>query len=153
MKGKKQFLTENRKARHDYFFNDELEAGVVLKGWEVKSIKSGQVTMKEAYITFSNDECFIDGLSLTPVKGNAFITDEEKSRRKKLLLNRREISKLREKVQKDGITAIPYGLYLKYGLIKVMVIEAKGKKNHDKRQTVATRDWERSKARLLKSSL
>lgn len=153
MKGKKQFLTENRKARHDYFFNEEIEAGVVLKGWEVKSIKSGQIAMKEAYITFSNGECFIDGLRLTPVKGNAFITDEEKSRRKKLLLNKREISKLREKVQKDGITAIPYGLYLKSGLIKVMVVEAKGKKNHDKRQTVATRDWERSKARLLKSSL
>lgn len=153
MTEKKQFLTENRKARHDYFFYEDIEAGLVLKGWEVKSIKSGQVAMKEAYITFLNGECFVEGLSLTPIKDSIFITNEEKSRKKKILLNKREIIKLREKVQKDGFTAIPYALYLKNGIVKVMLVEAKGKKSHDKRQIVAARDWKKSKARILKSSI
>lgn len=151
MKEKRSYLTENRKTRHDYFFNDEIEAGIELQGWEVKAIKAGNIALKEAFISFFNGECFLEGMQLTPLKANAFITEEQCRRKKRLLMHKREILKLKEKVQKDGMTAIPYGLYLKNGLIKASVMEAKGKKNYDKRNTVAERDWNRNKERMLKN--
>lgn len=149
---KKHILSENRKARFEYFFESEVEAGLVLQGWEVKSMKAGNFSIAEAYITFKGDECFLSGCSVDSSTAVAFGCEADKTRNRKLLLNKKEILKLKQKVERDGVTAIPASVYLKNGLIKVRVVEGRGKKLHDKRNTVSDRQWNIQQKRILKRS-
>lgn len=145
-------LVQNRKARHEYFIEDTYEAGLVLKGTEVKSIRKGSANIRDAYVTFSNGEAFIENMHVSPYEqGNIF--NEDPIRRRKLLLNKREINKLFADVQKGGYTVVPLSLYLKNGLIKIEIALAKGKKLHDKRDSIAERDSKRRIDRAMRSSV
>lgn len=147
-------LSENRIARHNYFFHSELEAGIKLKGWEAVAMKQRNFSIKEAYITFKNGECFLSGCTVHPNGTVAFSgTEEDKIRDKKLLLHKNEIDKLRSSVDRDGATVIPFRVYISHGLVKIKIAEATGKKLHDKRKAEANRDWGIQKQRLLKNSI
>ena len=145
----RKVIAYNRKASHDYFLEDRYEAGLELKGTEIKSIRQGKVQLKDAYISFVNNEAFIKEMHISAYAyGNRFNHDETRIRR--LLLHRDEIRRLQQKVQLKGYTVVPISLYLHKGLAKLEIGLAKGKKLHDKRETEAARDWQRDKARLMK---
>jgi SsrA-binding protein len=139
----KKIIANNKKARYEYFIEDSFEAGLVLKGTEVKSIRMGKVNIKESYADIKNGEVFISGMNISPYeKGN--IQNVDPLRERKLLLNKREISKLIGYTTQDGYTLIPLNIYLNdKGLIKMELAVGKGKKLHDKRQTIAKRDSEK----------
>lgn len=143
-------IAENRQAKYDYYLHTRYVAGLVLEGWEVKAIKNGTVTTKDAYISFKNGECFISGLYIKPRDNLFFIKEEDYTRPRKLLLNKKEIVQLKTRVERDGMTAIPYCLFLRNRLIKVLVYEARGKNQRDKRKTIADRTWAIAKHRYLK---
>lgn len=137
-----KLIASNKKARHEYFIEDTLEAGIVLTGTEVKSIRQGKVNIKESYASIENGEVFITGMHISPYEqGNIYNVDPV--RKRKLLLHRREIRKLIGETQQKGFTLVPLSIYLKDGLVKVEVALAKGKKLYDKRQTMAKKDAER----------
>ncbi|MCR3956006.1 MAG: SsrA-binding protein SmpB [Gudongella sp.] len=137
-----KLIASNKKARHEYFIEDTLEAGIVLTGTEVKSIRQGKVNIKESYASIENGEVFITGMHISPYEqGN--IHNVDPIRKRKLLLHRREIRKLIGETQQKGFTLVPLSIYLKDGLVKVEVALAKGKKLYDKRQTMAKKDAER----------
>jgi len=139
----RKIIANNKKARYEYFIEDTFEAGLVLKGTEVKSIRMGKVNIKESYADIKNGEVFISGMHISPYeKGN--IQNVDPIRERKLLLNKREISKLIGYTTQDGFTLIPLNIYLnEKGLIKIELAVGKGKKLHDKRQTIAKRDSEK----------
>lgn len=139
----RKIIANNKKARYEYFIEDTFEAGLVLKGTEVKSIRMGKVNIKESYADIKNGEVFISGMHISPYeKGN--IQNVDAIRERKLLLNKREISKLIGYTTQDGFTLIPLNIYLnEKGLIKIELAVGKGKKLHDKRQTIAKRDSEK----------
>ncbi len=137
-----KLIASNKKARHEYFIEDTIEAGIVLTGTEVKSIRQGKVNIKESYASIENGEVFITGMHISPYEqGNIYNVDPV--RKRKLLLHRREIRKLIGETQQKGFTLVPLSIYLKDGLVKVEVALAKGKKLYDKRQTMAKKDAER----------
>ena len=137
-----KIIANNKKARHDYFILEEYEAGIVLKGTEVKSIRQGKVSIKESYCQINNAEVFIFGMHISPYEqGNIYNVDPLRTR--KLLLNKREILKLIGKTKEKGLTLVPLKVYLKYGLVKLEIGLAKGKKIYDKRETIAKKDAER----------
>jgi SsrA-binding protein len=132
----------NKKARHDYFIEDTLEAGIVLTGTEVKSIRQGKVNIKDSYANIENGEVFLYNMHISPYEqGNIYNVDPLRVR--KLLLNKREIRKLIGLTTIKGYTLIPLSLYFKNGKVKVELAIAKGKKLYDKRETIAKRDAER----------
>ncbi|MBN2898082.1 MAG: SsrA-binding protein SmpB [Clostridia bacterium] len=139
----RKIIANNRKARFEYFIEDTYEAGLVLKGTEVKSIRMGKVNIKESYAEVKNGEVFVCGMNISPYeKGN--IQNVDPLRERKLLLNKREISKLIGYTTQDGYTLIPLNIYLtEKGLIKLEVAVAKGKKLYDKRQSLAKKDSDR----------
>lgn len=138
----KNVLASNRKARHEFFIEDTIEAGIVLKGVEVKSIRQGKVNLKESYATIDNGEVFLYGCHISPYKqGN--IQNVDPLRKRKLLLHKREIRKIAGDVNLKGLTLIPLSMYLKDGNIKLLLATAKGKKLYDKRQDIAKKDAER----------
>lgn len=139
----RKIIANNKKARYEYFIEDTFEAGLVLKGTEVKSIRMGKVNIKESYADIKNGEVFVCGMNISPYeKGN--IQNVDPIRERKLLLNKREISKLIGYTTQDGYTLIPLNVYLNdKGLIKMELAVGKGKKLHDKRQTIAKRDSEK----------
>ena len=140
-RGEKQ-LAENRKARHDYFIEDTYECGIALVGTEVKSIRMGKVSIKDAYVKIRNGEAFVVGMHVSPYeKGNIFNRDPFRERQ--LLLHKREIAKLRERSEADGYSLIPLRLYLKDSRVKLELAVAKGKKLFDKRHAIAERDAKR----------
>ena len=140
-RGEKQ-LAENRKARHDYFIEDTYECGIALVGTEVKSIRMGKVSIKDAYAKVRNGEAFVVGMHVSPYeKGNIFNRDPFRER--KLLLHRREIAKLASLSEKEGYSLIPLRLYLKDSRVKLELAVAKGKKLYDKRHAIAERDAKR----------
>lgn len=140
-RGEKQ-LAENRKARHDYFIEDTYECGIALVGTEVKSIRMGKVSIKDAYAKVKNGEAFVVGMHVSPYeKGNIFNRDPFRER--KLLLHRREIAKLASLSEKEGYSLIPLRLYLKDSRVKLELAVAKGKKLYDKRHAIAERDAKR----------
>ncbi|MBX3478864.1 MAG: SsrA-binding protein SmpB [Caulobacter sp.] len=143
-------IAENRRARFDYFLEDPIEAGIVLTGTEVKSLRTGRANIAESYASVEGDEIMLINADIpTYSGGNRF--NHEPRRPRKLLLKRRQIGKLIGAVQRDGRTIIPTRLYWNdKGLAKLELCLAKGKKLHDKRETAAARDWQRDKARLLK---
>lgn len=135
-------LATNRKARHEFFIEDTIEAGIVLKGTEVKSIRQGKVNIKESYANIENGEVFLNGMHISPYEqGNIYNVDP--LRKRKLLLHKRQIRKLIGETKLKGLTLIPLSIYLKNGIVKVEIAVAKGKKLYDKRQVIAKKDAER----------
>lgn len=142
-------IVNNKKASFNYFLSDFLEAGLVLKGTEIKSIKEGKVSISDAYVVFKNGEAFILNMNISEYdKGNIFNHDPLRTR--KLLLNKHEILKYEQKTIKDGYTVVPTRLYLKKGRAKLEIALAKGKKNFDKREAIKERDDKRDMAKALK---
>lgn len=148
-KGTKK-ITDNRKAHHNYFVIESMEAGIELVGTEVKSIRLGGVNLKDSWCSIDNGEMFIKGMHISPYeKGNIFNTDPMRVR--KLLLHKSEILRLFGKIKQDGLTLIPLSLYFKDSRVKVQVGLCKGKKLYDKRESAAKRDSQREIERTLKS--
>ena len=142
-------VVNNKKASFNYFLSDFLEAGLVLKGTEIKSIKEGKISISDAYVVFKNGEAFILNMNISEYdKGNIFNHDPLRTR--KLLLNKHEILKYEQKTIKDGYTVVPTRLYLKKGRAKLEIALAKGKKNFDKREAIKERDDKRDMAKALK---
>lgn len=144
-----KIVASNRKARHEYFIEDTIEAGIVLKGTEVKSIRAGRVNVKESYAMVENGEVFIYNMHISPYEqGNIYNVDP--IRKRKLLLNKREIRKLEAQVMQKGYTLIPLTVYIKDGLVKVELALGKGKKLYDKREDIAKKDAMRKIERQVK---
>ncbi len=143
-------IAENRKARYDYFIEETYEAGMALQGWEVKSLRAGRAQLKEAYVFMRDAEAFLFGahISALPTASTHVIPDPIRTR--KLLLNRIELNRLIGAVERKGYTLVPLELYWKNGRVKLRIGLAKGKKDHDKRDTEKDRDWQRDKARLMR---
>lgn len=141
-------LATNRKARHDYFIEKTYEAGIALKGTEVKSIRAGKANLKESYCVIRNNEAFVVGMHISPYKeGNIFNVDPLRDR--KLLLNKREILRINQEVMQKGMAVVPLSLYLKNGLIKMEIAIVRGKKLYDKRESIKERDIKRSLERYI----
>ncbi|MEC7143691.1 MAG: SsrA-binding protein SmpB [Pseudomonadota bacterium] len=146
-----KIITLNRKAGFNFFFENFYEAGIVLTGSEIKSIRSGKVNIAESYAIERNGEIFLMN-SHIPAYKEASYSNHNPTDDRKLLLNKREINKLIGKINREGFTLIPTKLYFKKGKVKVEIAVAKGKKQYDKRQTKKTRDWNRDKARYVRKS-
>ncbi|MEJ2262608.1 MAG: SsrA-binding protein SmpB [Anaerolineales bacterium] len=143
-------VATNRKAKHEYFILDTYEAGIVLKGTEIKSIRSGSISLSEAYVTIENGrEAWLVSAHIAPYD-QASHYNHDPNRPRKLLLHRSEINRLWNEVRKKGVTIIPLRVYLRDGLAKVEIGVAKGKKLYDKRATIAKRDAEREIERQLR---
>ena len=142
----------NKKARHDYFIEQTLEAGLSLQGWEVKSLRDNKVQIKESYVIYKSNELFLFGAHISPLNSASTHVDCDPIRTRKLLLNRLEINRLREKITQKGATVVPLKLYWARGRVKLEIGLAKGKKGHDKRQDIKDRDWKLDKARALKDN-
>ena len=143
-------IAVNRRARHDYFIEDTLEAGLVLEGWEVKSLRAGNAQLKEGYVTIRNGEAWLVGAHFSPLKTVSTHIKPDPTRSRKLLLNRGELDRLIGAVERKGYALVPLDLHWHKGRAKLAVGLAKGKKQHDKRATNKDRDWQRQKARILK---
>ena len=141
----------NRKARFNYFLNDLLEAGIVLKGSEIKSIREGKVNIADSYAIEKNGEIFLIN-SHIPIYKEASYTNHNPTNERKLLLNKKEINKLIGKVNIEGFSLIPTKMYFRKGKAKIEIAIAKGKKHYDKRHTKKTRDWNREKARYFRKT-
>lgn len=145
-----KLIANNKKAYHDYFIDETYEAGIALHGTEVKSMRMGKCSIKEAYVRIENGEVFVYGMNVSPYeKGNLFNRDPLRVR--KLLLHRYEINKLAGRVQEKGYTLVPLQVYLKEGKVKVEIGLARGKKLYDKRQDIAKKDQRREAEKELKS--
>lgn len=142
-------VSQNKKAYHDYFIEEKYEAGIELFGTEVKSIRAGNVNLKDSFCTVKNGELFAHGMHISPYeKGNIFNRDP--MRPKRLLMHKREIAKLQARLQQDGLALIPLSLYLKDARVKVELGLARGKKLYDKRDAAAQRDADREIDRTMK---
>jgi len=141
----------NRKARHDYFIDERYEAGLVLMGWEVKSMRASRVQLGEGYVAVKNGEAWLHGCHLSPLNSASTHVIATPTRSRKLLMKRREIDHLETAVDRKGYTLIPLSLYWKDGRAKLELGLARGKKDHDKRDTEKERDWNREKARTLRA--
>ncbi|MBS0378792.1 MAG: SsrA-binding protein SmpB [Proteobacteria bacterium] len=145
-----RLIAENRKARYEYFIEERYEAGLVLQGWEVKSMRAGRAQLAEAYVFLRNGEAFMTGAHLSPLPTTSTHVTPDPVRTRKLLLKHSELSGLVGAVERRGYTLVPLELYWKDGRAKLALGLAKGKKQHDKRAVEKDRDWERNKARLLR---
>ena len=143
-------IAQNKKAFHDYFVEDRIEAGLVLEGWEVKSIRAGRAQIKEAYVTLKDGEVFLIGAHFSPLVTASTHIKPDPVRTRKLLLHAREISRLIGKVERAGYALVPLDLHFSKGRVKLAIGLAKGKKQFDKRESEKTRDWDREKARLMR---
>lgn len=145
-------LAKNKKAYHDYFIEEKLEAGIELVGTEVKSVKAGKISIKESFVRIIRNEVFIMNMHITPYEfGN--INNVPGSRVRKLLLSRREINKWEAKIKEQGYTIVPLSVYTKQRLVKVEIALAKGKKLHDKRETLKRKDIDRNLKKIQKDFL
>ena len=140
----------NKKARHNYFIEDRFEAGLVLTGWEVKSIRDGRVNLSESYVSMKDGEAFLYGCHITALKSASTHVLPDPIRARKLLLNNRELGRLFGAITKDGFTIIPLSMYWKKHLVKLEIGIGKGKKLYDKRATEKEKEWNRSKERVMK---
>ena len=144
-------VTQNKKAFHDYFILDTYEAGIELKGTEIKSVRLGHVNLKDAFIRFKNDEAFIENMHIAPYEqGNIF--NHEPLRNRKLLLHKKQIKKLQREVKENGLTVVPTKLYFNTCKLKVEIALARGKKLYDKRQDLKAKDAKRDMERALKNA-
>jgi SsrA-binding protein len=143
-------IAVNRRARHDYFIEEHYEAGLVLLGWEVKSLREGRAQVADAYVKVLGEEAFLIGAHFTPPSGMSTHVQAEPDRTRKLLLHADQLRKLVGKVQRSGYTLVPLDLHWTRGRAKLEVGLAKGKKQHDKRADIKAREWKREKGRLLR---
>jgi len=141
-------IAENRKARHNFFIEEQLEAGLALEGWEVKSMREGRANLAEGYAVMRGNEAWLIGANISPLPSASTHVAPDPLRARRLLLHRREIDRLIGAVELEGYTLVPLSLYWKNGRAKVCLGLARGKKQHDKRATIKERDWERQKQRL-----
>ena len=148
-KGGTKLIATNKKAYHEYFVDDRYEAGIALFGTEVKSVRLGQVNLKDCYCSIKNNEIFVNGMHISPYeKGNIFNRDPD--RPKRLLMHKREIRKLHDLQKQDGYALIPLSLYFKDSRVKVELGLCKGKKTYDKRDAIAKRDAKREMERAVR---
>lgn len=147
---KSSTIALNKKARHDYFIEERLEAGLALQGWEVKSLRAGRVQLSDSYVLLKNSEAYLLGMLITPLQTASTHISPDSTRTRKLLLNRSELNKLIGAVERKGYTLIPLAMYWKRGKAKVEIALAKGKQSHDKRASLKDRDWQREKQRVLR---
>lgn len=145
-------IVDNKKAFHDYFIEEKYEAGLVLEGWEVKSIRAGRVQLKEAYVVVKNGAIWLIGCHISPLASASTHVLADPTRSRKLLLHAGEIDKLIGRTERAGYTLMPLDLHFTRGRIKLTVGLAKGKKQHDKRAAEKDREWQREKQRLVRSA-
>lgn len=146
-------IISNKKAFHDYFVEEQFEAGIVLEGWEIKAIRAGRANIKESYVIVRDGEVFIFGMHITPLAQASTHVKPDPVRTRKLLLHATQINKLIGKVERAGYTLMPLDLHFQRGRVKVEIGLAKGKKQHDKRDAEKERDWNREKARLMRTKI
>jgi SsrA-binding protein len=147
---KNTIIAVNRQARHDYFIEATFEAGLVLEGWEVKSLRAGRVSLKESYVLLKDGEAWLFGAHISPLPSASTHVNPDPIRTRKLLLHKQELNRLIGQVERRGYTLIPLQLYWKNHRVKLEIGLAKGKKLYDKRAAEKERDWQREKQRLLK---
>ena len=143
-------IVENRKATHDYFIEERFEAGLSLEGWEVKAVRAGRANLKEAYVVIKKGEIVLIGAHVSPLTTASTHVHADATRTRKLLLHREEINRLVGKVERAGYTLTPLDLHYRNGRIKLTIGLAKGKKQHDKREAIKEREWNREQQRLLR---
>ncbi len=143
----------NRQARHNYTIEDQFEAGIVLQGWEVKSLRAGNAQLKESHVSVYKGEVYLFGAHFAPLVSASTHVNPIPTRKRKLLLHSAEINKLIGATERSGYTIVPLSLYWQRGKAKLKIALAKGKKKYDKRQSAKQRDWERDKQRLLKGDV
>lgn len=146
-------IAVNRRARHDYQIEETLEAGLSLEGWEVKSLRAGRLSLQEGYVVVRGGEAFLIGANITPLPTASTHIHPDPTRTRKLLLHRRELSRLVGSADREGYTLIPLNMHWKRGRAKLEIGLGKGKKKVDKRADKKEHDWKRQKERLLKSSV
>jgi SsrA-binding protein len=146
-------IARNKKAGHDYFLEEKIEAGLELTGWEVKSCRAGKVQLTDTYVFFKNGEAFLLGAQITPLNTASSHLNTDPGRTRKLLLNRKEIDKMRGAVEAKGYSVLCTALYWKNHLVKAQVALGKGKAQHDKRDAKKDQDWQRQKQRMMRSNL
>lgn len=144
-------IVENKKAFYDYFIEQRFEAGIALEGWEVKAIRAGRAQLKEAYVIVGNSELFLIGCHISPLPAASTHVQPDPTRTRKLLLHAEEISRLIGSVERAGYTLVPLNLHYAKGRIKLEIGLAKGKKQHDKRDTEKDREWQREQQRLIRA--
>ena len=143
-------IAVNRRASFDYHLHEQFEAGLVLQGWEVKSLRAGKVQITQSYVLLKNNEAWLIGAQITPLLTASTHIRTDSLRTRKLLLHRSELRKLVGAVERKGFTIVPLKLYWKANKIKLLFSLAEGKKDHDKRQTIKDRDWAKNKQRILR---
>jgi len=143
-------IAENRRARFEYHIEEQYEAGVVLEGWEVKAIRAGQVQLTDGYVHIRDGELYMIGCRINALRSASTHVNPEADRTKKLLMSKAQIRRLVGKVEQRGFTLVPLNLHFKGGRVKAEIALAKGKAEHDKRNTEKKRDWEREKGRLMR---
>lgn len=151
-KSESNTIVLNKKARHDFTLGDRFEAGIILQGWEAKSLRAKKVQIRDSYVFIKNNEAWLSSMVITPLETASTHIHPEPQRMRKLLLHRDEITKLISAVERKGYTLVATAMYWKKGRAKLEIALAKGKKEHDKRASEKDRDWKREKARMLKSS-
>lgn len=140
----------NKKAQHDYFIEQRFEAGLQLQGWEVKSMREGHAQLTESYVLLKNNEAWLFGCHITPLKTASTHINPDPTRTRKLLLHQEELNKLYGSVERKGYTLVALCLYWKNNRVKLEIALAKGKKEYDKRATLKAQDWQREKQRMLR---
>ncbi len=143
-------IVDNRRARHEYNIEEQFEAGIMLEGWEIKAIRSGQVQLNEGYVVIRNGELNLIGCRIDPLRSASTHVSPLADRTRKLLMHKEEIRRLIGKVEQRGFTIVPLNLHYKGGRVKVDIALAKGRAEHDKRDVQKKRDWEREKGRLMR---
>ncbi|NTV94933.1 MAG: SsrA-binding protein SmpB [Thiobacillus sp.] len=146
-------IIDNRKAFHDYFIEEKYEAGLVLEGWEVKSIRAGRIQLKEAYVVLRNGAVWLIGCHISPLATASTHIHPDPTRSRKLLLHATEVNRLIGKVERAGYTLVPLDMHFSKGRVKLEIGLGKGKKEYDKRATEKDRDWQREKQRLMRKEL
>ncbi|WP_311746986.1 SsrA-binding protein SmpB [Proteus terrae] len=142
----------NKRARHEYFIEDEIEAGLALQGWEVKSLRAGKANISDSYVVMRDGEAYLFGATITPLNVASSHVVCDPTRTRKLLLKQRELDNLYGQINRDGYTVVALSLYWKNAWCKIKIGVAKGKKDHDKRETIKDREWKLDKARIMKNA-
>ena len=151
-KSESNTIVLNKKARHDFTLGDRFEAGLMLQGWEVKSLRAKKVQIRDSYVFIKNNEAWLSSTVITPLDTASTHIHPQPQRMRKLLLHADEITKLTSAIERKGFTMVATAMYWKKGRAKLEIALAKGKKEHDKRASEKDRDWKREKARMLKTT-
>ncbi len=146
-------IADNKKARFNYHLEEKYEAGIVLHGWEIKAIREGQVQLTDGYVVIKDGELFLIGCRINALRSASTHVRPEADRTKKLLMHKAEIRRLIGKIEQKGYTLVPLDLHYKGGRVKVEIALAKGKAEHDKRNTIKDREWQREQGRLMRHKI